>query len=113
MVELTDEQKELTEKLKILDKGIKILWKETGFVSLIDGSIAIPVTKNIDESIRHFLMEYSDLFGNKKDLSDLKFINKSHGFDTVHIKYQQFYQEIPVLYAFISIHLTIPSPLLY
>ncbi len=105
MVEPTEEQNELAEKLKILDKDIKILWKGTGVVSLIDGLITIPITKDIDESVRHFLMEYSALFGIKKDLSDLKFINKSYGHDTHHIKYQQFYQEIPVLYAFTSIHL--------
>ncbi len=96
MVEPTEEQNELTEKLKILDKDIKILWKETKVVSLIDGLITIPITKDIDESVRHFLMEYSALFGIKKDLSDLKFINKSYGHDTQHIKYQQFYQEIEI-----------------
>ncbi len=105
MVEPTEEQNELAEKLKILNKDIKILWKGTGVVSLVDGLITIPITKDIDESVRHFLMEYSALFGFKKDLSDLKFINKSYGYDTYHINYQQFYQEIPVLYAFTSIHL--------
>lgn len=101
----TDEQKELTEKLKILDKNIKILWKETGVASLIDGLITIPITKDVDDAVRHFLMEYSPLFGIKKDLSDLKFITKTHGIDSIHVTYQQFYQGIPVLNALISVHL--------
>jgi len=105
MVEPTEEQKELAEKLRILDANIKILWGGKGLVTLIDGLITIPITKDIDESVSHFLMEYSALFGFKKDLSDLKFINKTYGIDTYHIKYQQFYEEVPVLYAFISIHL--------
>ncbi len=105
MIENTEEQIELVEKLKILDQNIKILWRETGVVSLIDGLIAIPIIKDIDEAVSHFLMEYSALFGIKKDLSDLKFINKTYGFETQHITYQQFYQEIPILYDFISIHL--------
>ena len=84
---------------------VKILWNKKGIVSLIDGAITIPITKDIDESVRHFLMEYSALFGNKKDISDLKFTNKSYDHDTYHIKYQQVYQKIPVLYAYISIHL--------
>jgi hypothetical protein len=112
MTEPTVEQNELAEKLKILDKDIKILWKGTGVVSLIDGLITIPIVKDIDESVRHFLMEYSALFGFKKDLSDLKFISKSYGHDTQHIKYQQFYQEIPVLYAFTSIHLNSESKII-
>lgn len=91
MVEPTEEQNELAEKLKILNKDIKILWKGTGVVSLVDGLITIPITKDIDESVRHFLMEYSALFGFKKDLSDLKFINKSYGHDTYHINYPKFY----------------------
>ncbi len=105
MTERTDEQNELVEKLKILDETVKILWSGKGIVSLIDGVITIPITKDIDESVRHFLMEYSALFGIKKDISDLKFTNKSYDHDTYHIKYQQVYQEIPVLYAYISIHL--------
>ncbi len=109
MIEHTEEQNELVEKLKILDKSIKILWSEKGIVSMIDGLITIPITKDIDESVRHFLMEYSALFGVKKDISDLKFINKSYGRDTYHIKYQQFYQEIPVLNAYITIHLNSES----
>ncbi len=63
------------------------------------------MTEHIDESVRHFLMEYSALFGVKKDISDLKFTNKTYDHDTYHIIYQQVYQEIPVLYAYISIHL--------
>src|SRR5574340_476281 len=113
MVEPTAEQKELAEKLKILDKDIKILWKGTGVVSLINGLITIPVMKDIDESVRHFLMEYSALFGFKKDLSDLKFINKAYGFDTVHIKYQQYHEDIPALYAFISVHLNKESKIVH
>jgi Zn-dependent metalloprotease len=105
MTEHTDEQNELVAKLKILDEDVKILWSAKGIVSLIDGLITIPITKDIDESVRHFLMEYSALFGIKKDISDLKFTEKSYGLDTYHIKYQQFYQEIPVLYTYISIHL--------
>jgi len=50
--------------------------------------------------------------GSKKDLSDLKFITKTYGLDTHHIKYQQVYQEIPVLYAFISIHLNSESKII-
>ncbi|PWB52735.1 MAG: hypothetical protein C3F06_07435 [Candidatus Methanoperedenaceae archaeon] len=107
MIEHTDEQNELVEKLKILDENVKILWSGKGIVSLIDGLITIPITKDIDESVRHFLMEYSALFGIKKDVSDLKFIAKSYDHDTYHIKYQQFYQEIPVLYTYISIHLNL------
>jgi Zn-dependent metalloprotease len=113
MTEPTVEQNELAEKLKILDKDIKILWKGTGVVSLIDGLITIPVVKDIDESVRHFLMEYSALFGFKKDLSDLKFITKAYGFDTVHIKYQQYYEDIPVLYAFTSVHLNKESKIVH
>ncbi len=112
MVEPTEEQKELAEKLKILDANIKILWRETGVVSLIDGLIKIPVTKDIDESIRHFLVEYSALFGFKKDISDLKFITKTYGIDTYHITYQQLYEEIPVLYAFTSVHLNEKSEII-
>lgn len=74
-------------------------------MTLIDGIITIPITKDVDESVRHFLMEYSALFGFKKDISDLKFITKTYSLDTHHIRYQQFHEEIPVLYAFISIHL--------
>ncbi len=113
MVEPTEEQNELAEKLKILDKDVKILWKGTGVVSLINGLITIPVVKDIDESVRHFLMEYSSLFGFKKDISDLKFISKAYGFDTVHIKYQQYHEDIPVLYAFISVHLNKESKIVH
>ena len=102
MIEHTEEQNELVEKLKILDKNIKILWMDTGIVSLIDGLITIPITKDIDDSVRHFLMEYSALFGFKKDLSDMKFTTKNYGIDTFHIIYQQFYNGIPVLYAILS-----------
>ncbi|KCZ70334.1 Zinc metalloprotease (elastase) [Candidatus Methanoperedens nitroreducens] len=112
MVEPAEEQKELAEKLKILDENIKILWSGKGLVTLIDGLITIPVTKDIDESIRHFLMEYSALFGFKKDLSDLKFITKTYSLNTYHIRYQQFYEEIPVLYAFISVHLNEESKII-
>jgi hypothetical protein len=109
MTDRTDEQNELVEKLKILDESVKILWSGKGIVSHIEGLITIPITKDVDESVRHFLMEYSALFGIKKDLSGLKFIIKSYGRDSYHIKYQQFYQEIPVLNAFISIHLNSES----
>jgi len=105
MIEHTEEQKELTEKLKILDENIKIQWRRTGVVSLIKGLIEIPMTKDIDESVRHFLIEYSALFGIKRDLSDLKFSNKAEGIKIIHITYQQIYEEIPVLNAFISIHI--------
>ncbi len=105
MVEYTDEQKELVEKLKILDKNIRILLNDKGLVSTIDGIIPIPVTKDMDTSVRHFLMEYSDMFGFKKDLSDLKFINKTYGIDTYHLNYQQLYEEIPVFHSFTSVHL--------
>jgi len=54
MAELNEEQKELVEKLKILDENIKILWRDTGIVSLIDGLITIPITKNIDEAGQSF-----------------------------------------------------------
>ncbi len=112
MIDHTEEQNELVEKLKILDENIKILWSEKGIVSLIDGLITIPIVKDIDESVRHFLMEYSALFGTKKDISDLKFIIKTYGLDSHHIKYQQFYQDVPVLYAFISIHLNSESKII-
>ncbi len=105
MSEPTGEQKELAEKLKILDKDVKILWNLKGLVSLIDGLITIPIIKDIDESVRHFLMEYSALFGIRKDLSDLKFANKVYGIDTSHIKYQQYHEDVPVMYAFTSVHL--------
>ena len=107
MIEHTQEQKELTEKLKILDENIKIKWRGTGVVSQIKGLIKIPITKDIDESVRHFLIEYSALFGIKKDLSDLKFTNKTEGIETIHIKYQQIYEEIPVLNT--SYEKSIPS----
>ena len=77
MIENTQEQKELTEKLKILDENVKIKWRGTGMASQIEGLIKIPITKDIVESVRHFLIEYSALFGFKKDLSDLKFIDKT------------------------------------
>ncbi len=105
MIEHTEEQNVLVEKLKILDEKIRILWREKGTVSQIDGHITIPIVKDIDESVRNFLMEYSPLFGMKKDLSDLKFITKAYGPETSHIKYQQYFEEIPVLYAFVSVHL--------
>src|SRR5574341_2467658 len=101
MPEPTEEQKELTEKLKILDKDVNILYNMTkGLVTTIDGLITIPITKDIDTSVHHFLEEYSPLFGIKKDLSDLKFINRVYGPETTHVKYQQYFEEIPVLYAF-------------
>lgn len=112
MAELIEEQVELVEKLKIQDEKIKILWRETGVVSLIDGLIAIPITKDCDEAVRHFLMEFSALFGIEKDLTDLKFVTKTYGLDTQHITYQQFYQEIPVLYTFISIHLKLKAKII-
>ncbi len=105
MIEPNDEQKELAEKLKILDKDVKILWSLKGIVSLIEGLITIPITKDVDDSVRHFLMEYSALFGFKNDLSDMKFTAKNYGIDAFHIKYQQIYEGIPVLYAFISVHI--------
>ncbi len=112
MAEPSEEQKESVEKLKILDADIKILWSEKGVVSMIDGLIPIPITKDIDESVRHFLMEYSTLFGFKKDISDLKFITKTYGLDAYHITYQQFYEEVPVLYALTSIHLNQESKII-
>jgi Zn-dependent metalloprotease len=105
MIEHTEEQKELIEKLKILDENVKIKWRGTGVVSQIEGFIKIPITKDIDESVRHFLIEYSALFGIKKDLSDLKFANKTEGIKTIHITYQQIYEDIPVLSFFISVHI--------
>ncbi len=112
MTEHTEEQNELIEKLKILDKDIKILWGKKGIVSLVEGLITIPVVKDIDEAVRHFLMEYSPLFGIKRDMSDLKFITKASGIDTLHIKYQQYHEEIPVLYAFTSVHLNEESKII-
>lgn len=88
MVEPTEEQKELAEKLKILDENVKILWGVKGLVTLVDGLITIPITKDVDTSVHNFLMEYSALFGFKKDLSNLKFITKTYGLDTYHIRYQ-------------------------
>lgn len=105
MVELTKEQIELEKKLKHLDKNLKIRWNEEGFVSQVDGLITIPLIKDIEESICGFLMEYRDLFGIRIDISDLKFISKAEGLGTVHIKYQQHHEGIPVLHAFTSIHL--------
>jgi Zn-dependent metalloprotease len=112
MIEHTQEQKELIEKLKILDENIEIKWRGTGVVSLIKGLIKIPITKDIDESVRLFLIEYSALFGIKRDLADLKFANKTEGIKTIHIRYQQIYEEIPVLYFFISIHIKIKSKII-
>lgn len=105
MTELTDEQKYLTEKLKILDPDINILWRKTGVASMVGGLLTIPISKHIDDSVYNFLKEYSAIFGIKSDLSDLKFVNKSYGYDTSHIKYQQIYQNIPVLHGITSIHI--------
>jgi Zn-dependent metalloprotease len=112
MIEHTQEQKELIEKLKILDENIEIKWRSTGVVSQLKGLIKIPMTKEIDESIRNFLIEYSALFGIKRNLSDLKFIRKTEGIDTIHIRYQQIYEEIPVLNFFISIHIKTKSKII-
>jgi Zn-dependent metalloprotease len=112
LLELTQEQKELTEKLKILDENIEIKWRGIGVVSMIKGLIKIPITKDIDESVRHFLIEYSALFGIKSDLSDLKFINKAEGIETIHIRYQQIYEEIPVSNFQIAIHIKTKSKII-
>jgi len=105
MVELTKEQIKLEKKLKRLDKNLTIQWNERGVVSQIDGLISISPGKNFEESICDFLMEYSELFGVRIDLSDLKFISKADGLGTVHIKYQQHHEGVPVLHAITSIHL--------
>ncbi|NJD77619.1 MAG: hypothetical protein FIB08_11070 [Candidatus Methanoperedens sp.] len=104
MFELTGEQEELAERLKNLDKDVKILWNRKGVVSMIDGLITIPVIRDIDESVRHFLMEYSALFGIRNDLSDLKFTTKVYGIGTSHIRYQQYHEDVPVTCAFTSVH---------
>ncbi len=105
MVEPAGNQIGLIEKLKHHGKNIRISWSKTGVVSQIDGLITIPLIKNVDESINDFLMEYGTLFGIKIDLSDLKFIGKADGFGTIHFKYQQHHENIPVLHAFTSVHL--------
>lgn len=105
MVEPAGNQIGLIEKLKHHGKNIRISWSKTGVVSQIDGLITIPLIKNVDESINDFLMEYGTLFGIKIDLSDLKFIGKADGLGTIHFKYQQHHENIPVLHAFTSVHL--------
>ncbi|HEY9247116.1 MAG TPA: hypothetical protein VIO11_09745, partial [Candidatus Methanoperedens sp.] len=92
MTEHTGEQSELAEKLRILDEDIKILWNSKGVVSLLEGLITIPIVKDIDESVRHFLIEYCALFGIRKDLSDLKFVTKAYGINISHMKYQQYHE---------------------
>ncbi len=105
MVQPAEEQIALVEKLRFFDENLKIWWSEEGVVSRIDGLIAIPLLEDIEESVRNFLMEYSPLFGFKRDLSDLRFIVKVEGYNTFHIKYQQYHEGIPVLYALTSVHL--------
>ncbi|VVB94287.1 Fungalysin metallopeptidase (M36) [uncultured archaeon] len=98
-------QIELAKKLRQHGEKIKILWSKTGTVSQIDGLITIRLLDDIEESVRNFLREYSMLFGIKIDLSDLKFIGRADGIRTVHIRYQQHHDGIPVLNAFTSVHL--------
>jgi hypothetical protein len=105
MVEPAEKQIELEEKLKNHGENIRILWDKRGIVSQIDGLITIPVQKDIEESVRDFLMKYSALLGIKLDLSDLKFVSKAEGLGTIHFRYQQHHEGIPVLHAVTSIHL--------
>ena len=105
MIEPGKKQIELEDKLRSLGENIRILWSKTGIVSQIDGLITIPLRKDIEESVRHFLMKYSELFGIKIDLSDLKFVSKAEGLGTIHFRYQQHHEDIPVLHAFTSVHL--------
>jgi hypothetical protein len=105
MVEPAEKQIELEEKLKNHGENIRILWDKKGIVSQIDGLITIPVREDIKESVRHFLMKYSALLGIRLDLSDLKFVSKADGFGTIHFRYQQHHEDIPVLHAFTSVNL--------
>jgi len=105
MVEPDKKQIKLEEKLRPLGENIRILRSKKRFVSQIDGLITIPLRKDIEESVRHFLMKHNELFGIKIDLSDLKFVSKAEGLVTVHFKYQQHHEEIPVLHALTSVHL--------
>ncbi len=108
----TEEQNTLIEKLRLLDKSLKIQWSKKGLVSQIDGLISIPLLKNLEESVRCFLMEYSTLLGARKDLSDLKLVCKSGGLGTVHMHYLQHHEDIPVLYAITSVHLNKESKII-
>ncbi len=103
MVE-SDKRKKLEAKLRRHGKNIRILWNK-GVVSQVDGLIKIPLHDDINESVRNFLMEHSALFGIKIDLSDLEFIGKADGIGTVHIRYQQHHEGIPVMNAFTTVHL--------
>ncbi len=105
MVESSENQIELAEKLRKHGENLRISWGKTGTVTQLDGLITIPLLKDIEESVRHFLMRYRALFGIKLDLSDLKFVSKADGLGTVHFKYQQHHEDIPVLHAFTSVHL--------
>jgi len=100
-----EKQVEFVEQLKSHGKNIRILWDKKGIVSQIDGTITILLHEDIEESVRHFLMKYSGLLGIKLDLSDLKFVSKADGLGTIHFRYQQHHEDIPVLNAFTSVHL--------
>ncbi len=105
MIEPGKKQTEIEEKLRHFGENIRILWGKTGIVSQIDGLIIIPLRKDIEESVRHFLMKYSERLGIKIDFFDLKFVSKADGIGTVHFKYQQHYEDIPILHAFTSVYL--------
>src|SRR5574341_354198 len=100
----SDKKNMLEARLRRHGKNISIQWNK-GMVSQVDGLIKIPLHDDINKSVRNFLMEYSALFGIKIDLSDLEFIGKADGIGTVHIRYQQHHEGIPVLNAFTTVHL--------
>lgn len=105
MIEPTEEQFALAEKLRLLDEHLHIRWSKEGVPFQIDGIIPISIYESIEESVRCFLKEYRKLFRMKQNLSDLKFIRKANGLGTIHIEYQQHHEDVPVFDAFTLIHL--------
>ncbi len=55
--------------------------------------------KSMQQWVEAFLMKYSALLGIRLDLSDLKFVSKADGLGTIHFRYQQHHEDIPVLHA--------------
>ena len=93
------------EKLKKLDWNIHVLWNKKGIPSHLCGILSVEIEENPERAARKFLLENLKLFKMKESLKDLTLIKIADSLGGSHVIFQQFFNELPIHNAFISVHM--------